>query len=138
MLRRAKLNLIDLAGSEKWSDGAANSEEMSKELTTEVLVIAALFPLAYQDLRLRIGPVVSASDASSFAGGISQSVGLTEAGRAQQAWASRGGYSRACEEVLLLGYWGGIGAARQSWDMLGLPLRQLTDRRKSIPSPSGY
>ncbi len=80
-----------------------------------------MVPLYYTDLRLRTETVVSATDASGYAGSISCSVGLSDRGREQVQLCPTGAYHVAQEELCIASPFDGIGAVRHAWSMLRLP-----------------
>ena len=95
--------------------------QITQSIRVELLAAACLTPLYYTDLRLVASAKVSATDSSSFAGGIACSTGLSSAGHAQAEACRTLPHHRASEEFLIASPFDGIGALRQAWSMLGLP-----------------
>ena len=93
-----------------------------RRLASEMLLAGCVLPWCYSDLRLRTDETVSATDASGSAGGISRSVRLSKAGMEALKTRSDRGYQCCSEEFAILSWFDGIGAIRQAWDMLQLPL----------------
>ena len=92
-------------------------EPVIRELTR----FLGLLPVAYMDFRSQIQPLVTASDASEFGGGVTASVGLTPAGVVASTCPTRGDIVEPSDitPVLTVGVFDGIGALRVAADVLG-------------------
>ncbi len=95
---------------------------VDERLVCELLLAAALLPLAFGGLRLRTDVIVGATDASSTAGGIARSVRLSAAGHRALQSAARGGHLRSSDELGIWSWFDGIGAVRQGFVWLRLPI----------------
>lgn len=84
----------------------------------------ALVPLAQLDFRLEVSSEVTASDASTTGGGLTQSIGLTGFGEAASRATTRGDVPEPSDmcAVLTVGLFDGIGALRVAPDACGLPV----------------
>ena len=73
-----------------------------RRLASEMLLAGCVLPWCYSDLRLRTDEIVSATDASGSAGGISRSVRLSKAGMEALRTRSDRGYQCCSEEFAIL------------------------------------
>ena len=96
------------------------------EVKKELARFLGLLPLAYMDFRAQLSPVVTASDASEFGGGVTASDGLSDMGAMASMCSIRGDVVEPCEitGVLTIGLFDGIGALRVaadalSWNVVG-------------------
>ena len=107
-----------------WKKVAQNCKyvQIDRRLATEMLMALCVLPLMHSDLRLRTDACMSATDASGHAGGISRSACLTEKGEQAVEHSGRRGYQTCGDECALLNWFDGIGAVRQAWEYLRLPL----------------
>ena len=95
-------------------------QELPSDVIEDLLLFVGLLPLAYQDMRLELSPVVCTSDASERGGGVTYSTGLTASGRsflrrslsATSKWSDNG--------LLVVGIFDGIGGLRRSLELLGI------------------
>lgn len=94
------------------------------EVKLELMRFCALIPLAKMDFRLKVQEIVTASDASTFGGGICRSLSLTSFGeKAAEAWVRGERPERVDEfQILTVGLFDGIGALRVACDVLELPM----------------
>eukprot|EP00435_Cladocopium_sp_Y103_P017447 s824_g4.t1 len=94
---------------------------LPKEVVQELSRFLGLLPLAYMNFRNEISPMVTASDASQFGGGVTASEGLTPWGVTASSCQVRGDVVEPCEVtgVLTIGLFDGIGALRVAADALG-------------------
>eukprot|EP00438_Fugacium_kawagutii_P001266 Skav224314 [mRNA] locus=scaffold227:448463:452180:+ [translate_table: standard] len=88
---------------------------------TEVARFIGLLPLAFLDFRCEISPVVTASDASEYGGGVTMSTSLSPAGVVASHCSVRGDVVDPVDltAVLTVGIFDGIGALRVAADALG-------------------
>eukprot|EP00438_Fugacium_kawagutii_P004839 Skav221060 [mRNA] locus=scaffold3118:62102:67689:+ [translate_table: standard] len=91
------------------------------EMKAEVARFIALTPLAFVDFRVSPSPVVTASDASEYGGGVTRSQGLTERGVFAASCDIRGDVPEPLEviSVFAVGLFDGVGALRVAMDTLG-------------------
>lgn len=94
---------------------------MPKEMKSEISRFISLTPLAFVDFRVQPSPVVTASDASEYGGGVTMSRGLTESGVFAAGCSVRGDVVEPLEitSVLAVGLFDGIAALRVAMDVLG-------------------
>ena len=87
----------------------------------EIARFLGLIPLAYMSFRSEVSPLVTASDASEFGGGVTASTGVTPLGVAASSCAVRGDIVEPDDltSVLTIGIFDGIGALRVAADTLG-------------------
>lgn len=87
----------------------------------EIARFISLAPLSFVDFRVQPSPVVTASDASEFGGGVTMSTGLTESGSVAAGCSIRGDVLEPIEvtSVLAVGLFDGIAALRVAMDVLG-------------------
>eukprot|EP00438_Fugacium_kawagutii_P023208 Skav215677 [mRNA] locus=scaffold278:111881:120662:- [translate_table: standard] len=90
----------------------------------ELLRFLSLVPLAQMNFRLPMTPAVTASDASSYGGGLSVSTGLTDYGLTALNAPVRGDIPEPFDfiQVLTIGLFDGISALRVAADQLHLPM----------------
>eukprot|EP00438_Fugacium_kawagutii_P023236 Skav223681 [mRNA] locus=scaffold3470:134573:139091:+ [translate_table: standard] len=91
------------------------------EMKAEIARFISLCPLAFVDFRVSPSPVVTASDASEFGGGVTMSTGLTESGVIAAGCNIRGDVLEPLDAptVLAVGLFDGIAALRVAMDVLG-------------------
>eukprot|EP00438_Fugacium_kawagutii_P033542 Skav210141 [mRNA] locus=scaffold268:21657:25180:+ [translate_table: standard] len=91
------------------------------QMKAEIARFISLVPLAFVDFRVSPSPVVTASDASEYGGGVTMSRGLTEGGVIAAGCSVRGDVIEPIEEtsVLAIGLFDGIAALRVAMDALG-------------------
>ena len=104
----------------KFSAGPLRKAEVE-----EVLLLLALLPLCYSDLRAGISGQVTASDASESGGGLTRSVGLSGPGRASLGWrpSSLRGIPMDTgdrQEIVAIEWFAGIGGLTRSLERLGV------------------
>ena len=89
-------------------------------MVLELVRFLSLVPLCFMDFRVPLDSLATASDASTYGGGVTVSTGLTEYGRAAATAQVRGdvlGSESHCQ-VLSIGLFDGIGALRVALDCL--------------------
>ena len=89
-------------------------------MVLELVRFLSLVPLCFMDFRVPLDGLATASDASTYGGGVTVSTGLTEYGRAAAVSTVRGdvlGTESHCQ-VLSIGLFDGIGALRVALDCL--------------------
>lgn len=94
--------------------------EIPPVVMLELTRFVSLVPLCFMDFRVPLDSLATASDASTYGGGITVSTGLTEYGRAAACSEVRGdvlGVESHCQ-VLSIGLFDGIGALRVALDCL--------------------
>ena len=111
--------IVDMEGTKTWERWT-----LRRQVASEVVRFLCLLPLARMDLRLKIDPIVTASDASTQGGGICVSRGLTPYGSAAAAAQVRGEIPEEedLSQILSIGLFDGIGALRTALDVLRLPV----------------
>ena len=92
-----------------------------QEVKEELARFLGLIPLAYMDFRTRVSPLVTASDASQYGGGVTVSTGLTPAGVVASQCSLRGDIVEPVDipSVLTIGLFDGIAALRVAVDAIG-------------------
>ena len=109
---------------------------VTKELVSEMLVLEALLPLAFFNLKASIDAVVTVSDASETGGGLCYASRLTRAGREEAQLLLEGkkapeaplavpGHLSADEQVLVIDLFAGIGGLGESLRKAGIPWKHL-------------
>ena len=96
--------------------------EIPPVMQLELVRFISLVPLCFMDFRVPLNELATASDASTYGGGITVSTGLTEYGRAAACAEVRGdvlGTENHCQ-VLSIGLFDGIAALRVALDCLGV------------------
>ena len=95
--------------------------KLPQEVKQELARFLGLLPLAYMDFRCQVSPVVTASDASEFGGGVTASDGVSDLGAVASACAVRGDLVEPSEitSVLTIGLFDGIAALRVAADAVG-------------------
>eukprot|EP00438_Fugacium_kawagutii_P014361 Skav231767 [mRNA] locus=scaffold739:108680:112408:- [translate_table: standard] len=95
--------------------------EIPAPVKQELARFLGLLPLAYMDFRCEISGAVTASDASTYGGGVTVSTGLSPAGVVASNCAIRGDVLEPVDVtgVLTIGLFDGIAALRVAADVLG-------------------
>ena len=95
--------------------------KLPPEVHMELTRFLGLIPVAYMDFRTHISPMVTASDASEYGGGVTASSSLTPAGTVAANCPIRGDIMEPMDmaTVLTIGLFDGIGALRVACDALG-------------------
>ena len=98
-----------------------NECRIGLEAEDELLMIISSLPLHWMDQRLQIAPQVYATDASLEGGGACVSTGLSSRGRAKCHMLGSGDdLGGACDSVLVIEVFGGIGGLRRACELIGL------------------
>ena len=97
---------------------------LRREVMIELARFIGLCPLSFMNFRIQFDEIVTASDASTTGGGISQSVGLTPYGVAASCSSVRGDIPEDVEltQVLSIGLFDGISALRVALDVVKAPV----------------
>ena len=103
---------------------------VSDALAEEMLLLEALLPLAHFDLKAKVDPVVTCSDASESGGGLCFSSRLSWAGRAEAEWLMKEGSERdpqqldvevvSEEKILVIDLFGGLGGLEVALEKAGV------------------
>ena len=104
--------------------GASTRWPIWKVVAGEIVRFLCLLPLAEITLRLKVDPIVTASDASSQGGGVCMSRGITPYGKAASEAQVRGEIEEPHDfhQILSVGLFDGIAALRVALDILKLPV----------------
>ena len=82
--------------------------------------LMALLPLASTVLGMDVDKVVTCSDSSSWGGGVSYSIGLSDIGRRRLWEAEVQAFGPRADDLVVLELFGGIGAGRRACQLLGI------------------
>lgn len=103
---------------------------VSDALAEEMLLLEALLPLAQFDLKAKVDPVVTCSDASESGGGLCFSSRLSWAGRAEAEWLMKEGSERdpqqldvevvSEEKILVIDLFAGLGGLEVALEKAGV------------------
>ena len=86
----------------------------------ELLMIISSLPMHWMDQRTQVSPHVYATDASLEGGGACVTTGLSARGRANHLLGSGDDLGGACDPILIIEVFGGMGGLRQACELLGL------------------
>ena len=97
-------------------------QPLTLEVAVELLQVLCLAPLGYTDMRLRVDPWPSCSDASYHGGACCISTSLTQKGKRRAQAVRVPAELVSSSEFALVSLFDGIGGARRSMEMLRLPV----------------